>query len=57
VSRVREFFGPRAATWDARFPDDIRAADNVRAAFESSGWHALEVDDGDARYLALACRA
>ena len=36
--------------------DDIRAPDNIRVAFEHTGWHTLDIDDGDAQYLALARR-
>jgi SAM-dependent methyltransferase len=37
-------------------PDDIRAPDNVGAAFEATGWHTVEIDDGETRYLAVARR-
>jgi SAM-dependent methyltransferase len=38
-------------------PDDIRAPDNVATAFERTGWEPVEIDDGEARYLAVARRA
>jgi ubiquinone/menaquinone biosynthesis C-methylase UbiE len=37
--------------------DDIRAPDNVARAFEATGWHPVEIDDGELRYLAVARRA
>jgi SAM-dependent methyltransferase len=37
-------------------PDDIRSPDNVRPALDRTGWHLVEIDDGESRYLAVARR-
>jgi ubiquinone/menaquinone biosynthesis C-methylase UbiE len=53
VERIREFFGPRAATWDERFPDDDPAfAIAVRALRLPVGGSALDAGCGTARAAA-----
>jgi SAM-dependent methyltransferase len=52
LERTREFFGPRAASWDERFPDDEAAF--ARAAAElgvPSGASVLDVGCGTGRAL------
>jgi SAM-dependent methyltransferase len=51
--RVREFFGPRAETWDTRFPDDEPAfAAAVRALRLPTGGAALDAGCGTGRAVA-----
>jgi SAM-dependent methyltransferase len=37
-------------------PQDIRAPEHIKAALSDTGWRCELVDDGEARYLALAVR-
>ena len=53
LKRIREFFGPRALTWDERFPDDGPAfAAAVSALSLPMGGTALDVGCGTGRALA-----
>jgi ubiquinone/menaquinone biosynthesis C-methylase UbiE len=54
MSRTRDFFGPRAATWDARFPDDGPAfALAVRALHLPTGGAVLDAGCGTGRATPL----
>lgn len=51
VRRTRSFFGPRAAGWDARFPDDDRAYRAAVAELGVPGGLVLDVGCGTGRAL------
>ena len=54
MNRVREFFGPRAATWDTRFPDDEPAFQRAAEALQLPlGGRALDVGCGTARAVGV----
>jgi SAM-dependent methyltransferase len=54
ISGLRNFFGPRAGTWDARFPDDEpEFAVAVRALRLPAGGSALDAGCGTGRAVAL----
>ena len=54
----REFFGPRAATWDAEFGDDMRAyAAAVDEATIPAGSNVVEVGCGTGRALPVMRRS
>lgn len=54
MTNPRDFFGPRAATWDARFPDDEPAFTiAVRALRLPKGGAVLDAGCGTGRALAL----
>jgi SAM-dependent methyltransferase len=51
---TREFFGPRAATWDQRFPDDEPAyADAIAALRPPAGGTVVDLGCGTGRALPL----
>jgi ubiquinone/menaquinone biosynthesis C-methylase UbiE len=54
LERARDFFAPRAATWDARFPDDAPAfAGAVRALRLPVGGAVLDAGCGTGRAVTL----
>ncbi len=54
LRRTREFFGPRAATWDERFPDDEPAyLEAIAALGPKSGGRVVDLGCGTGRALPL----
>ena len=54
---AQAFFAARAATWDARFPDDdLLDRRNLEPQLERHGWTLISIDDSEDRYLAVATR-